>query len=375
MLLKHSRDTLEKYAPGFDAKVAAIPFSRREAIDGGLIAEFKNAGPVDLLIPSAAGGRGADALEATHVQVALGSRSPSLAVGTTMHQFSVASLVALSSHGGGAEALILRAIAERKLLVSSGFAEGVPGQGILESSMRANEVAGGVQLSGVKRPCSLAQSMDLLTASYVRSGGDGNDDELMVALVPAKTPGIHRKPYWVNKALGGAESDELRLDNVFVPFKMVFSAGPTHRLNAVQTIGFIWFELLISASYLGACAGLVEQVIERGRWNSSHRVELAMAIQTGLSALEGIAHKLDARDGNLDALLANLLLVRYQLEDLVTHAANKAHEMLGGTSFIVSEDTSQWLLSCLALRFHPPARISMHEHLSSYLLGKEFAIG
>lgn len=371
-LLARPRSTLEAFAPGFDRALAEIPFAKREAPDGAAIACFKSEGPLALLVPRSAGGLGATPLEAVHVQLAIGARSPSVAVATTMHQFSVASLIALSMAGGGAEGLLLRAIAEQRLLLSSGFAEGQPGRGILDSAMSVREVDGGVRLTGSKKPCSLADAMDLLTASFTRPTADG--DELMVALVPARTQGISRHPFWANRALAAAQSDEVRLDDVLVPQRMLFSAGLKKELGTVQLLGFVWFELLMSASYLGACAGLVEQVIANGRWNAGDRVELCCALQLGISALEGIAAELERPGVKLDDLLARVLLLRYELERLIARSSDLAHDMLGGISFIASEDSSTWLLSCRGLRFHPPARISVATNLAAYLAGGGFSM-
>lgn len=370
--LQQSRALLDQYAPGFDAALAEIPFPQRESPGGGAIRCFKHQGPVSLLIPTNAGGLGAPALDAVRVQYALGARSPSVAVATTMHQFSVASLVALVGTGGGTEALLLRAIAEQRLLLSSGFAEGVPGRGILDSSMQATILPGGVCLNGSKKPCSLAEAMDLLTASFTRASPEGA--ELMVALIPARTPGLSRKPFWGNHALAGAQSDEVVLEGVHVPDRMIFSAGLKHQLAPVQIVGFIWFELLMSASYLGACAGLVEQVVQRERWHDSDRVELGCSLQLGMSALEGAALEFGSGDAPLEDVLARVLLMRYGLEQLIAHCSDKAHEMLGGGSFIASDESSLWLLSSRGLRFHPPARISMHHNLAAFLQGEPFSI-
>jgi alkylation response protein AidB-like acyl-CoA dehydrogenase len=236
--------------------------------------------------------------------------------------------------------------------------------------MSMRETDGGVLLSGSKKPCSLATSMDLLTASYVRATAAG--DELMVALVPARSPGLTRHAFWNNRALAGAQSDEVRLQDVNVPNRMLFSAGLKQALGEVQIVGFVWFELLMSASYLGACSGFVEQVIQRERWTAADRMELACGLQLCMSALEGISAEF-AQDGcSLDDLLPRLLLLRYELERHICRISDLAHEMLGGVSFIQSEESSLWLLSCRGLRFHPPARISMVANLATYLRGGAF---
>ncbi|WP_193059087.1 MULTISPECIES: acyl-CoA dehydrogenase family protein [unclassified Pseudomonas] len=371
-LLNRSRALLHSYAPGFDERLASIAFAEREAPPSEVIALFKQQGPVGLLVNRAAGGLGAGILDAVHVQIALGTRSPSLAVASTMHQFSVASLLALTQNGGGAEGLLLAAVAQKRLLLSSGFAEGNSGAGILDSNMQALQTPEGVLLSGSKKPCCLGQSMDLLTASYTRQTAEG--EELMVALIPANAPGITRSPFWQNSALAAAESIEVRLNEVFVPERMLFSAGYKHLLGDVQTVGFIWFELLICASYVGVCAGLVESVIEAGRWTPHHRVELAAQLQLAISALEGAALDIERNPQDLPNVLARLLLVRYGIEQLLTELSDQAHAMLGGMAFITSNQSSNWLMACRGLQFHPPAKISMASNLDTYLSHSTFSI-
>ena len=82
-----------------------------------------------------------------------------------MHHFSVASLVELTAAGNGFEWAILMAIAENSWLLSSGFAEGKPGHHILTPTMRGVPADGGITVSGVKKPCSLTWSMNLMSAS------------------------------------------------------------------------------------------------------------------------------------------------------------------------------------------------------------------
>jgi hypothetical protein len=50
-------------------------------------------------------------------------------------------------------------------------------------------------LGGAKRPCSLSRSMDLLTASVLVPDESGQE-QLVVALVPAGSPGLEVNPFW-----------------------------------------------------------------------------------------------------------------------------------------------------------------------------------
>ena len=155
---------------------------------------------------------------------------------------------------------------------------------------------------------------------------------------------------------------------------MLFSAGYKHLLGDVQTVGFIWFELLICASYVGACAGLIETVTDAGRWTAHHRVDLAANLQLAISALEGAALDIERNPQDLPNVLARLLLVRYGIEQLLTELSDQAHAMLGGMAFITSNQSSNGLMACRGLQFHPPAKISMASNLDTYLSHSTFSI-
>ncbi|MBW3609271.1 MAG: acyl-CoA dehydrogenase family protein, partial [Actinobacteria bacterium] len=75
-------------------------------------------------------------------------------------------------------------------------------------------------LSGSKKPCSLAHSMDLLTASVAVDG------DLAVAIVRTEAGGIERRPFWRSWVLRGAESDEVVLDRVAVEEELLYRIGP-----------------------------------------------------------------------------------------------------------------------------------------------------
>src|SRR5215207_3010721 len=194
--LRPARDILERHLPGLDKQLAEIPLLELEKPGNEGLTLFRNAGGPGLLVPSDLGGLGASMVDAVNVQRAVGSRSPSLAVATTMHHFSVASLVELDASGDGLEWAMLGALATNKWLLSSGFAEGRSGQHILSPTMRATVTDGGLIVNGSKKPCSLTWSMDLMSASVAVADPDGGPDRSAVVLIPASSDGIERKPFW-----------------------------------------------------------------------------------------------------------------------------------------------------------------------------------
>jgi alkylation response protein AidB-like acyl-CoA dehydrogenase len=277
-----------------------------------------------------------------------------------MHNFSVASLVALvaSEDASGLEWMLIEAIARDRLLVASGFAEGRTGAGILDSSVTAVPTEGGYLVNGVKKPCSLTHSMDLLTAGVALPAADGQGgSELGVALVPAQSPGITRKPFWGAPFLAGAESDEVRLENVHVPSELMLRPQVElgSGLDTLQTVGFVWFELLVTSAYTGAVARLVEAAVAGGRGSATDRAALVTGLEAAASLAENVARQVDEGPVGNDELAASLT-ARYAVQDLLVDIADRAAEVLGGLAFASSPDIGSLLAVSRALAFHPPSR-------------------
>lgn len=356
--MKNERAVLDQLMPGLDDKLAAHERTALEAPDGPGLELFKAADGPGLLVPRDSAGLGATAVEAVAVQMAVGARSGSLAVASTMHHFSMASLIALgASSETGLEKILVEAIAAQRHLLASGFAEGRPGAGILSPTMTARPVDGGVVVTGAKKPCSLARSMTMLTASVQVQGNDSDDSELAVVLVPAGTPGMRVEPFWQSPVLAGAESDAVILHDVFVPESLVVRTkmAPGGALDTTHRIGFLWFELLMTASYLGMATGLVADALAITRAPDAPVVGAWAQVRTTANALATLAGQLDAGRYD-DGLLGELLGCRYQLQDALPGVAQACLEALGGMAFISSAELAHRVASLSALAFHPPSR-------------------
>lgn len=373
-LLARERETLERYLPGLDRSLAELPLQDLESRGSPAIQLFREADGAALVVPEHYSGKGAGALDAARITRALGARSPSLVVAITMHLFSVATLVEIDAHSDGLEGLFLQAVAEQKLLMASGFAEGQAGAGILSPSLEARRADKGVIVNGSKKPCSLARSMDLLTASVAVPKQNGAGQELLVALIPASTPGIELRPFWNSPLLAGAESEEVVLNEVLVSDRLLFPAGDDSRLDPVQINGFLWFELLVGTGYLGAATALVERVLKSGRGSATDRAQLGIEVESSMSALEGIARAMDAGEPGDDDALTRMLFVRYAVQRSIERVTDLAVELLGGIAFSTSPDATYLLGATRALALHPPPRTRMAQSLADYLCGAPLAI-
>lgn len=364
--------TCEKYHPGLVKSLADIPFAEREQRGAPIIDLFRAHSGPGLLVPAEHGGLGAGPLDAVRVMRAVAASSPSLGAAVTMHHFTAATLFGLAATPGrvtGAQLGLLSRVAPEQLLIASGWAEGRTEQNILAPAVSAQPAEGGFLVNGRKKPCSLAHSMDLLTASISVPSADG-EPGLAMLLIPADRPGISVHPFWDSPILAGAESDEVRLTDVLVPEEYVVRTTPEDpgRLDDLQTIGFIWFEMLISSVYLGAAANLVDRVLAAGRGSITDRADLGIGIEAAINGVEGVARALEAGDVSEDTVAA-VLVARYAAQDAVTGAAAKALELLGGMAFIGSPEVAYLASTTRALAFHPPSRSSAAEALVTYFAG------
>jgi isobutylamine N-monooxygenase len=370
--LDEARDVCERYHPGMCAALADISLCEREAAGGPVLGVFRKFGGPGLLVPPEYGGGGADALSAIRVIRAMSSYSPSLGAASTMHHFTVAMLFALAKTAGrltSAQLELMAKIAPANLIVASGWAEGKPDTNILVPAATARVTEGGYLVNGGKKPCSLSRSMDLLTAS-VAVPVDATPT-LAMLLIPADSPGITVHKFWQSNVLAGAESDEVRLTDVFVPAELVIPsvADTPHRLDDLQTAGFAWFEMLTTAIYVGAASALVEQALTRGRGSVTDRAQAAIQLESAAGLVEGAARAIsDGLTG--DAAVSAVLVARYASQQALRSAADMAAELLGGIAFMQSPDIGYLIAAVRPLAYHPPSRSSTAQALIDYFTGQ-----
>ncbi|MFI9626382.1 acyl-CoA dehydrogenase family protein [Streptomyces sp. NPDC052042] len=369
--LDEARAVCEHHLPGLLSKLAESSLSDLEKPGNRGMELFRTAGGPALVIPKTYAGRGANALEAVQVTRAIGAAAPSLAVATTMHHFSVATIFTLaeSLRSSGVEWALLEGIATQNLLVSSGFAEGNPGQGILSPTVSGVRADGGIVVNGAKRPCSMSRSMDLLSASIAVPREDGSRDTVLM-LLPAETPGVSVHPFWKSDVLAGAESDEVRLTDVFVDERLLVPTelGEHGEIDELQTIGLMWFEMLITSCYLGMASALVEKAFAGKRIGPAVVADLGIRIETATQLLEGIARQLMA-DEDDNAALARTLVARYAAQEAIVDSARRAVEALGGMAYIGSTDVAYLAAACHCVNFHPPSRSSTEAALADSFRG------
>ncbi|MEW1748293.1 acyl-CoA dehydrogenase family protein [Streptomyces angustmyceticus] len=374
-MLDEARSHCDRLLPGLCPALSDIPLQELERPGSPGIGLFRKYGGAGLLIPTAHGGAGAGARDAVRTMTALSSYSPSLGAAVAMHGFSVATLRAVPQSVNPLVPVLLGAVAGERLLVASAFAEGTSGQGVLAPTMTARPAGDGrYRLTGSKKPCSLSRSMDLITASVRLTAEDGGAPETAIVLVPAGAEGISVHPFWDTLALAGAESDEVRFDEVPCgPEELLRLGDDPADSERLTSTGLIWFQLIISSVYAGLAAALVEEVFRRSRGSASDRAALGSRLRSALLQLDAVALRLD--DGEVGTgALADALTVRYAVQDAVADLSGSSAELLGGMAFIHSSDIAYRLAAGRALAFHPPSRTSTAAPMDAYFAGEPFVM-
>lgn len=364
--LDQSRDTVEALTPGLLAALTDIEFATREQAGSPALELFRRHRGGQLLLPREFGGLEADACTAIRFQVGLGRVAPSVAVGTTMHQYKVVMIERLLE--GAARKHMLEGFGEHKWLVASCGAESGYEKTMFKPSVEVEVLADAVRVTGVKRPCSLSASMDLLSTMISGPAGTRFADEILNVLIPAEDPGISRHPFWGSPIFAGAENGEVRFTNIVVPDAHIIRCGTAARPDPAMRLCFVWFELLITAAYLGIASELVGRALERTKVSASLRARLASELELCGSALEGLGIQLGAGEVS-EALLARTLQVRYAVQDAIERMSGGGFEALGGSEFQKDGEIAYRLAACRCLAFHPPQRDAMASSLIQYFAG------
>jgi alkylation response protein AidB-like acyl-CoA dehydrogenase len=362
--LQKERETLEHFLPGLDAKLERLPLRVMEAPGNPALQLFREHGGPGLLVPAEYGGAGASPLEMAQIHRALGSRSPSLAIATNMHTCTVAAIPPCA-----ATAELLQGIAQNNLYLASGFADGRTGTSVLLPDLKAEPTAAGWLLSGTKKPCSLTESMDYLTASVLLPSPSGEGQELALATIPATMGGLEVTPFTDRWVLAGSETNEITLNRVEVPHEYISFFGAADELNSAISKGFLVFELFVSACYLGVASALVERVFAARKGCPVERASLAIETEGAMAALEGSAHTIMLGSKEAGAV-AKSLFVRYSVQRAIERVTAHAAELLGGMAFMGSSDVATLFAASRALAFHPPSRLSIAPALDAYMMGR-----
>jgi len=316
---------------------------------------LRDEGVLAMAVPSELGGQGATIREVAAKQRELARHCGSTALASAMHQHVTCFTVWRWRRGlPGAEATLKRVAQEGIVLVSTGGADFTRPRGT------AVKVEGGYRVSGRKVFCSQSVRGTVLSTMFAYDDPEQGQRILNMA-VPVASDGVTVLDNWDTMGMRGTASNDIVLENVFVPEERVLANRPYGVIDPPFQVNLIVAIPIISAVYLGvaeaAYAAALEAVTSSGRV-----ADPIVQRQVGL-----MRHRLRVASWALDRALDDIgddpepslervesaMIAKGAITDAGIAVCDIAMELAGGQSFFKGSVIERCYRDIRAIKFHP----------------------
>lgn len=313
---------------------------------------LKQEGFMTALVPLEFGGGDASFAEICDAVRILAHGCGSTALAYAMHCHLVAVAAWRARHQGApTEGLLRRVAAENLTLVSTG------GNDWLSSGGVAEKVEGGFRVTARKPFASGCLAGDLLNTSALYSDPEAGPTVLHFG-VPLKAEGVRIEPSWQVMGMRGTGSNDVVLEQVFVPDAGVAGrrpAGEWHMLfHVISKIAFAF----VYSAYLGVAESARDIAIASasGRAAGAMPAQLAGEMENHL-LMARLAHAEAVRIAEAAEPGPEATSAAMQCRQLVGQNAiatvERALELAGGAAFYRRHALERRFRDIQAARFHP----------------------
>jgi alkylation response protein AidB-like acyl-CoA dehydrogenase len=352
--------------PRFAARTAAHDASDSFVADN--YAELRERRVFSAGVPAELGGGGASHRELCDMLRTLAHSCSATALALAMHTHPLATAVWRWRHEQAPVAGFLRrAAAEELVLCTSG------GSDFLAGSGTAVPVEGGYRVSGRKVFGSGSPAAHVfMTMAVLDDPADG--PTVLHLAVPLDAPGVTVADTWRTLGMRATGSNDVLLDNVFVPEAAVSARRPPGRWTQVfHVIYGIAFPLIYSV-YLGVAEAARDLAVrEAGRRRHDPVVQMLVGEMEDelLTARLTVRHMVDTADTDrLGPETTNQMLMgRTVAARAAVRAVDKAMEVAGGGGFYRALGLERLFRDIQAARYHP-----LHDKPQALFTGR-FALG
>lgn len=303
-------------------------------------------------VPAELGGGDASYRELADMLRTLAQACSSTALALSMHTHTLASAVWRWRHEGApVEPLLRRVSAEELILVTSGGSDLVAGSGT------AVKVDGGYRVSARKVFGSGSPGGDVLMTMAIYDDPAAGPTVLHFP-VPLGAPGVKVADNWRTLGMRGTGSNDILLDNVFVPDAAIGVRRPAGRWTQVFFVILSVGLPLIYSVYLGIAEAARETALrEAGRRRQDPTVQALVGEMDNELATTRMAvrHMLDAADSDRLGLesINQVLVGRTLAGRAAIRTVEKALEVAGGAGFYRALGLERLFRDIQAARYHP----------------------
>ena len=303
-------------------------------------------------IPAELGGGGATYRELCEMLRLIAHSCSSTALALSMHTHILASTVWRWRHEGApVEPFLRRVAAEELVLVSTGGSDFLAGSGVAEKGEGGYRITAR-KIFGSGSPGGHA----LITMAIYEDPKNG--PTVLHFPVPMDAPGVKVSDNWRTLGMRGTGSNDVLLENVFVPDAVVGVRRPPGKWVPVfQVIYSIAFPLVYSV-YLGVAEAARDVAVrEAGRRRGDATTQLlAGELDTELTAARlAVKFLIDAADtDHIDLNTVNAVATGRTLAGrAVLRTCDKAMELASGAGFFRAVGLERLFRDAQAARYHP----------------------
>jgi alkylation response protein AidB-like acyl-CoA dehydrogenase len=341
--------------------------------DGTFVTEgfeaVRDAGLLAIGVPAELGGRGATIRQVAMVQRELARHCASTALATSMHQHSVGFAAWRFRRGmPGAEALLRRVVEEGAVIVSTGGADFTRPRGT------ATKVDGGYRVSGHKVFASQSPVGTVLNTLFPYEDPEQGLRALSMG-VPVAAEGVRVLDNWDTLGMRGTGSNDVILEDVFVPDAAVGANRPHGVLDPpLQVIACIAMGI-VSAVYLGVAEAAREHAllsaatkaddptVQRQVGLMTHRIRVAGW------ALDGALAEIGDDPQPSMATCAAAFTAKRENALAGLEVCDLAIEVGGGAAFFKGSPLERAYRDMRAIKFHPLTPEATLLHAGQVALG------
>ena len=346
--------------------------------------ELRQAGYLQLAVPTELGGSGLSLAGVALQQRRLGYHAAPTALAINMHLYWTGNAADLWRAGDTSQRWLLEAAAAGEVF-AAGHAESGNDIPILLSTTKAERVEGGYRFTGRKSFGSLSPVWTYLGIHGIDTA-DPAKPKIVHAFMPRDTEGYRIDQTWDVMGMRATRSDDTVLDGVFVPDRYVVRVVPAGAagIDAFVIGLFAWALLGFGNIYFGLARRALDMTLEAVKSKRSVGLSRPMAYHAELQhrvaqmglAFESIGPHLDrvAEDwsnGVAHGAMwpAKLFAAKYHAVEDSWRIVNLALEVAGGFGIFRRSGLEQLFRDARLGRIHPANSMLTHEIVAKTLLG------